>query len=314
MSKKGKRIIPKIADFGISKNALGDNTNDSTKLIGTVEYMAPEQFNPKFAIENKPHYNLDLWALGVMLFELLSGQPPFGKRSQTTHSEQIMHNICYEQIPNKFENIDEPFRTVLNRCLVKDANKRARSASELIDIIINYKDDKVDEKVNVASKNQLNKKLNRSLERKEINTTSSKGKKIKGIILVLFLIFLGVASYFLFNKGSKVVVNSNKSFRNYIDLADKESGLMTLIYLDTALLYLDSSYTAYEFGDSIQEPRVLNEVLEEIKNKKLKATDNLKEEEIELRALDILTIESSFDGWEEINKVWLEEVFKLNQN
>ena len=89
---------------------------------------------------------------------------------------------------------------------------------------------------------------------------------------------------------------------------------MTLIYLDTALLYLDSSYTAYEFGDSIQEPRVLNEVLEEIKNKKLKATDNLKEEEIELRALDILTIESSFDGWEEINKVWLEEVFKLNQN
>lgn len=60
----------KICDFGWSAENLGSVKRNT--FCGTIDYMAPEM------IEDKPHdYTLDIWCLGVLLYELLHGHAPF---------------------------------------------------------------------------------------------------------------------------------------------------------------------------------------------------------------------------------------------
>lgn len=57
------QLTAKISDFGISKNMSSDDTRSSSMLVGTIEYMAPEQFNPKkFGIGGKIHPNVEMQA------------------------------------------------------------------------------------------------------------------------------------------------------------------------------------------------------------------------------------------------------------
>ena len=188
--KKGKRIRPKIADFGISKNAISDNTVHSTKLIGTIEYMAPEQFNPEFAINGTATYNLDLWALGVMLYEILRGDPAFGKRSKTVHTEDLMSSICNDAVPKNIDSIEEPFKSVLQKCLVKDANKRVKSAEELIELMTSYNEKTVDKKVESVAK---------PIKGKQVNEVKKSLNPILKIALpILLIVALAIAGYFIY--------------------------------------------------------------------------------------------------------------------
>jgi len=86
-------LTAKISDFGISKN-LDSGTSSSSMAIGTIEYMAPEQFNPaKYGVNGKIHTNVDLWSFGIMAYELITNQPLFGQRGGHTTAEQIMNAI-----------------------------------------------------------------------------------------------------------------------------------------------------------------------------------------------------------------------------
>ena len=124
-------VTAKIADFGISKD-METGTNSSSMAIGTIEYMAPEQFNPaKYGINGKIGPSVDLWSFGIMVHELLTNQPLFGQRNGNTTAEQIMSAILSTDIPDGIENLPEPYRNVVKNCLVKDAKKRVQTAGEL---------------------------------------------------------------------------------------------------------------------------------------------------------------------------------------
>jgi serine/threonine protein kinase len=125
-------LTAKISDFGISKN-LDSNTNSASMAIGTIEYMAPEQFSPgKYGINGKIGTNVDLWSFGIMVHELLTNEPLFGQRSGNTTAEQIMNAILSQELPQDIDSLPEPFRTVIKKCLVNDAKKRVQRASEII--------------------------------------------------------------------------------------------------------------------------------------------------------------------------------------
>jgi serine/threonine protein kinase/tetratricopeptide (TPR) repeat protein len=87
---KTDRVVPRVIDFGIAK-ATGPRLTDETIVtiagcaIGTLEYMAPEQARP-----NNPDVDTraDVYALGVMLYELLSGGRPFGS-GEVDYAEMI---------------------------------------------------------------------------------------------------------------------------------------------------------------------------------------------------------------------------------
>ncbi len=126
-------LMPKIADFGISK-VLSDNSSGASSLvIGSVEYMAPEQFNKdKYGINGQLHTNLDLWSLGVIMYEAFTGHAPFGKTKQGFARDEIMRHILTKDLAeNDYALIPQPFREVVKRCLVREASKRALNVDEL---------------------------------------------------------------------------------------------------------------------------------------------------------------------------------------
>ncbi len=126
------KLTAKISDFGISKNT-DSNTNSASMTIGTIEYMAPEQFSPsKYGINGRIGTNLDLWSFGIMVHELITNKPPFGQRNGNTTAEQIMSSILSADLPQEIETLKDPYKTVIKKCLVSDAKLRIQHASELI--------------------------------------------------------------------------------------------------------------------------------------------------------------------------------------
>lgn len=137
LSKSAKGVVtPKIADFGISKKISMDDSNMSSQLLGSVEYMAPEQFAPAvYGVNGKFDTNADLWSIGIIIYEIFSRKLPFGSRTKGITYEQILNNILFQELEVDYSLIPEPFKTIVRKCLVKHAEKRAKSAKELIDII-----------------------------------------------------------------------------------------------------------------------------------------------------------------------------------
>ena len=132
LTEENGTFTAKISDFGISRH-IDTNTNSASMTIGTIEYMAPEQFSPnKYGIEGKVSTNVDLWSFGIMVHELIADVPPFGHRGGDTTAEQIMSSILSADLPKEVDDIREPYQSVIKKCLVADAKQRIKTATELI--------------------------------------------------------------------------------------------------------------------------------------------------------------------------------------
>ncbi|MDH3732473.1 MAG: tetratricopeptide repeat protein [Gemmatimonadota bacterium] len=115
----------KVLDFGIAKVAGVELTRDGAAL-GTIAYMSPEQIRGD-AIDGRT----DIWALGVVLFEMCSGELPFVGVDHVT----IMHGILELDAPTLDQMIPgfpPSLAQTVARCLEKDPDDRFGDASELI--------------------------------------------------------------------------------------------------------------------------------------------------------------------------------------
>ncbi|RYZ30808.1 MAG: hypothetical protein EOO10_01510 [Chitinophagaceae bacterium] len=127
--------IAKITDFGISKVVDAEEANSSA-LLGTIEYMAPEQFNPKkYGINARIATNMDLWSFGLLVYEVICHQSMFGSRSGGISAEQVMSNILSDIPFEKAESLPHKYREVVKRCLVKYAPDRVQNALLLIPLL-----------------------------------------------------------------------------------------------------------------------------------------------------------------------------------
>ncbi len=128
-------LIPKISDFGISKSISADDRSSSV-VMGTIEYMAPEQFNPnRYGINGRISTNLDLWSFGILTYELITKRHLFGDGDRNSSSEQVMNAILSFSLPEDIDKVPEPFHSVIKSCLVADANVRVKDAKELIALL-----------------------------------------------------------------------------------------------------------------------------------------------------------------------------------
>ena len=128
-------IIPIITDFGLSKAAnMGDGSMFSNSFGGgTQRYSSPEQ------LQGKPlRLNTDLWSYGSILYELFTGEQLFTAGSGAANSAQadleIYNKIIHGDV-EKLSKMPEKWRKVAERCLVVDADKRAKDEEELFGII-----------------------------------------------------------------------------------------------------------------------------------------------------------------------------------
>jgi eukaryotic-like serine/threonine-protein kinase len=118
---------PKICDFGVAKLAEGPDLNTlSGVLIGTAEYMAPEQAEGKAA----PDPAIDIYALGAILSEMLTGRPPFRGASTLDTLTQVQ---TQEPVPPRRLQPPVPrdLETICLKCLEKDPRRRYASAEAL---------------------------------------------------------------------------------------------------------------------------------------------------------------------------------------
>jgi len=116
----------KIMDFGIARSLLGGGITAEGGIIGTPEYMSPEQ------VDGKPaDARADIYALGIILFEMVTGQVPF--EGETPFSIANKQKSELPPVPKKLmPQIPEGLSRLILRCLEKDKAKRYQTADELI--------------------------------------------------------------------------------------------------------------------------------------------------------------------------------------
>lgn len=115
--------VVKIGDYGLSKFISCSNRDGQTESVGTFHYMAPEIGKGVYGKE------IDIYALGIILFEMLTGRVPFeGESSQ----EIIMKHLTTKP---ELAGLGPPWQSVIERTLAKDPRDRFHEVEELLQAI-----------------------------------------------------------------------------------------------------------------------------------------------------------------------------------
>lgn len=143
----GRKIV-KVLDFGISKliaqpgvppHYAADGLNGSSPatssqaVLGSPYYMSPEQVQRSAGVDQRA----DIWSMGVVLYELLAGEPPF----QGQHTLKILQRIVSEPPPPlraKRPAVPEELERSIERCLTRDRGLRFMHAGELAQALLPF--------------------------------------------------------------------------------------------------------------------------------------------------------------------------------
>jgi serine/threonine-protein kinase len=120
--------LPRVTDFGLSRRIDGDSQSVTGAVLGTPSYMAPEQARGEKGVGPAA----DVWALGAILYECLTGRPPFKAASVVDTMRQVTED---EPVPLRRLSSRAPtdLETVCHKCLQKDPARRYASAGDAAD-------------------------------------------------------------------------------------------------------------------------------------------------------------------------------------
>ncbi|HVH98798.1 MAG TPA: serine/threonine-protein kinase, partial [Enhygromyxa sp.] len=131
--RKGRANFVKIIDFGLAKMLEGDEDITKQHFIGTSGYLSPEQIKG-LDIDLR----VDVYALGVLFYQMLSGRMPFEAENDTTLLYKHVHDFptpLSEVLPEVHE-VPEELVHLIHDCLEKDPNDRPRDANEIVEKLI----------------------------------------------------------------------------------------------------------------------------------------------------------------------------------
>ncbi|MFC2168797.1 protein kinase [Acidobacteriota bacterium] len=153
----------KITDFGIARSTKTKGLTGPGTIIGTPEYMSPEQ------VEGKPvDHRSDLYSLGIVLYELVTGKLPF--EGDTPLSVAVKHKIEEPRAPQDINaQIPRDLNRVILKCMAKDKKERYQNAEELLSDLKKIEEGvPTTEKFVPLKKTQISKQLTLTLEPKKI--------------------------------------------------------------------------------------------------------------------------------------------------
>ena len=123
----GEPTRPKVLDFGISKLSETESLTLTGAIVGTPYYLAPEQ------AEGAPDVGpqVDVWQLGVLLYEMLSGRTPYEGDTCAALLIAILSSPP-RSLRTELAHLPEPVHRTLDRALARDRAHRARSVVQLV--------------------------------------------------------------------------------------------------------------------------------------------------------------------------------------
>ena len=132
--------LVKVLDFGISKtNPFGESEHDMTRtssMLGSPRFMSPEQMRDPRAVDGRS----DIWSLGVVLYRLVSGRPPFEADTLGRLLTMVMHEP-EAHLDTFCPDLPAGFGDAVGRALAKDVSARYANVAELAYALVPYASD-----------------------------------------------------------------------------------------------------------------------------------------------------------------------------
>ncbi|MEV6594116.1 serine/threonine-protein kinase [Streptomyces acidicola] len=114
LKQDGDQLHPMLTDFGIARLADSPGLTRTSEFVGTPAYVAPE------GAEGRPQTSaVDIYGAGILLYELVTGRPPFGGESAL----EVLHQHLSAE-PRRPSTVPDPLWTVIERCLRKSPEER----------------------------------------------------------------------------------------------------------------------------------------------------------------------------------------------
>ncbi len=174
----------RIMDFGIARSLEAKGVTDSGGVIGTPEYMSPEQVEGK-AVDARS----DIYSMGAILYELVTGQVPF--EGNTPMSVALKHVTAAPVEPRGLNaDIPEAFSHVIMKCMEKDKERRFQSVEELLQALN-------DTERELPTTHRVVPKTKTSAS-KEITVTLNSKLIVIPLALICLVVVLGVMTWRIF--------------------------------------------------------------------------------------------------------------------
>ena len=170
----------KVMDFGLAKFKETSKVTKTGTTIGTISYMSPEQTRG-----DEVNHQSDIWSLGVVLYELLSGELPF----KGDYDTAVMYSILNQKqkpLSDLRSDIPKSLEIVINNCLEKNINDRYQLTADLI----------ADLHIFPKKMSGGRKKLNKVFKTRSINRKSVSPFLIPILVLALVIIIFFIFNYY----------------------------------------------------------------------------------------------------------------------
>lgn len=183
--------IVKVMDFGIARAATSSTINNGQDILGSAHYISPEQARGGYVDQKS-----DIYSLGVVMYEMVSGKPPFmGESPIAVAIKQLQE----EAVPlSEIRNISPDLERIISKCMKKDQSQRYDNVEDLkrdvialgnIGNIMNSQEDEfATQKIPI---------INDREEEEDMKVKKIKKKKMSKKLVALAVILALIASYFL---------------------------------------------------------------------------------------------------------------------
>ena len=230
----------KVTDFGIARIATSSTITYTSSVLGTVHYISPEQAKGKFIDEKS-----DIYSLGVVMYEMVTGKVPFDTDNAVGIAMQHINEPLVEPI-RLVPNMEPWLNSIIVKCMQKNPEERFESAESLIKSLN-------DKHIENNQKVTFNDNANRALYKESVYKTS-KNKDINKPIIK--------------NNKNREQLNKKKGIFDY-----------TVTYVVLALLIIASVFFIYRLAvsnkatNTVKVPAVIgldkDEAIKLLKEKKL---------------------------------------------